>query len=224
MNQKLEKLKYKKSENPKEWYNEVIRLAWVIDDSYPIKGMPVYTPYGYKMFKLMMRELENKLEEFGVEEAWFPIAIPKSIFAKESEHIKGFEEEVFWITKGGTKELEEPLALRPTSETEMYYIFSKWIQSYEDLPLKIYMTNTVYRYETKATKALIRGREVLWNEAHTVHRTEEDAREHMFKEARKAYEYVFREVLGLEFLWLRRPEWDKFPGAEETYAADAINS
>ncbi len=219
---KAEKLKTKKEENPKEWYNEVVRLAEIIDDRYPVKGMPVYPPYGYKIFRNIMRILENELEKFGVEPSWFPVLIPKEVFAKESEHIKGFEEEVFWITKGGKNELEEPLALRPTSETEMYYMFAKWIQSYEDLPLKVYMTNTVYRYETKATKALIRGREILWNEAHTVHRTEEDAREHMFNAAKVVYDKIFWDILALPYFWVRRPEWDKFAGAEETYAADAI--
>ena len=127
-NLKAEKLNIRKDENPKEWYNEVLRLAEIIDDRYPVKGMPVYPPYGFKIFKRIMQELERGLESIGVEPSWFPVVIPKSVFAKESEHIKGFEEEVFWITKGGLEDLEEPLALRPTSETEMYYMFAKWIQ------------------------------------------------------------------------------------------------
>jgi len=155
-----------------EWYNRIVREVDIIDDRYPIKGMPIYKSYGYKLVRNILKELEIELEKNGVEPSWFPILIPYEIFKKESEHIKGFENEVFWV--GGKDEKPEYI-LRPTSETEMYYMYSLWIQSYSDLPIKLYMTNTVYRYETKATKPLIRGREILWNEAHTGHSTKEDA-------------------------------------------------
>jgi len=201
-----------------EWYNRIIREADIIDDRYPIKGMPVYKPYGFKLVKNILSELERELERKGIEPSWFPVLIPYEIFKKESEHIRGFEGEVFWV--GGRDEKPEHI-LRPTSETEMYYMYSLWIQSYSDLPIKLYMTNTVYRYETKATKPLIRGREVLWNEAHTGHSTKEDA-ERMINDSIKIYTKLFWEISSVPFLWVIRPVWDKFAGADYTIAADTV--
>jgi len=201
-----------------EWYNKIVREADIIDDRYPIKGMPVYKPYGFKLVRSILEELEKELEKNGVEPSWFPILIPYEIFKRESEHIQGFEEEVFWV--GGKDEKPEYI-LRPTSETEMYYMYPLWIQSHSDLPIKLYMTNTVYRYETKATKPLIRGREILWNEAHTGHATKEDA-ERMINDSIKIYTKLFWEISSIPFLWVLRPSWDKFAGADYTVAADTI--
>ncbi len=203
--------------NFSEWYAKVVREADIIDDRYPVKGMPVYKPYGFKFVKNILQKLSEFLDKEGFEEAWFPVVIPYEIFKKESEHIRGFEEEVFWVMKSE----EEKLILRPTSETEMYYMFSLWIQSYQDLPLKLYMNNTVYRAETKATKPLIRGREILWNEAHTAHRNLIDA-EKMIKKAIEIYSKVFWDINHVPHIWVIRPEWDKFAGAEITYAADTV--
>ncbi|RIB35168.1 MAG: proline--tRNA ligase [Candidatus Nanoclepta minutus] len=207
-----------KNRNFSEWYNEIIRSADIIDDRYPIKGMPVYKPYGFKLVRNIIRNLEKELEKFNIEPAWFPALIHYNIFKKESEHIKGFESEVFWV--GGKDEASE-YVLRPTSETEMYYMYPLWIKSYSDLPIKLYMTNTVYRYETKATKPLIRGREVLWNEAHTGHSTKEDA-ERMINDSIKIYTKIFWEICSVPFVWTVRPSWDKFAGADYTKAADTI--
>jgi len=206
-----------KENNFSEWYNEIIRKADIIDDRYPVKGMPVYKPYGYKIVLGILRTLESFLEEEGFESVWFPILIPYEIFSKESKHIKGFEEEVFWVLE----ENQKRLILRPTSETEMYYMFSLWVQSYQDLPIKYFMTNTVYRYETKATKPLIRGREILWNEAHTVHRTKEEAEE-MIKKSMEIYSRLFWDVCSIPHIWVIRPQWDKFAGADYTIAADTV--
>ncbi len=206
-----------KENNFSEWYNEVIRKADIIDDRYPIKGMPVYKPYGYKIVLGILRMLEGLLEEEEFEPIWFPILIPCEIFSKESKHIKGFEEEVFWVLEGDQKRL----ILRPTSETEMYYMYSLWIQSYQDLPIKYFMTNTVYRYETKATKPLIRGREILWNEAHTAHRTKEEAKK-MIKKSIDIYLKLFWEICSIPHIWIIRPQWDKFAGADYTIAADTV--
>ncbi len=210
-----------KEEEFSTWYNTIVRVADIIDDRYPIKGMPVYKTYGYRLVKNILSLLELELEKKDILPAWFPVLIPESIFKRESEHIRGFEGEVFWITRGGLEELEEKYVLRPTSETEMYFMYSKWIRSYRDLPLKIYMTNTVYRYETKATKPLIRGREILWNEAHTAHRDKEDA-ENMIKESMEIYGKLFWDYGLVPYIWLKRPEWDKFAGADYTIAADTI--
>jgi prolyl-tRNA synthetase len=167
--------------------------------------------------------LESELEKEDFEPYWFPILIPYDIFKRESEHIKGFESEVFYVTPSKPIEEEKEIKyiLRPTSETEMYYMFSLWIRSYRDLPLLTYMTNTVYRYETKATKPLIRGRELLWNEAHTVHKDLDDA-EKMIKKSMEIYSKVFWDHLSVPHIWVKRPDWDKFAGADYTLAADTV--
>jgi len=212
-----------KNSNFSEWYNNIVRISEIIDDRYPIKGMPVYYPNGYFTIRKILNILEDELEKNGFEPYWFPILIPYEIFKRESEHIKGFESEVFYVTPSKPIEEEKDIKyiLRPTSETEMYYMFSLWIRSYRDLPLLTYMTNTVYRYETKATKPLIRGREILWNEAHTVHKDLDDA-ERMIKKSIEIYSKVFWDHLSLPHIWIRRPNWDKFAGADYTLAADTI--
>ena len=149
------------------------------------------------------------------------MVIPEDLFKKESEHLKGFEGEVFWITRGGETELPRKLVLRPTSETAMYPIFAYWIRSHADLPLKVHQTVTIYRYETKATRPLFRMREFIWNEAHTAHRTWEEAEE----QVRKAVE-IYKRILnrvGVSYLLVKRPEFDKFAGAVYSLAFDAWN-
>ena len=214
------KFEIDKEKNFSEWYNEILKLGEIVDIRYPIKGMPIYLRNGAFVLREMLRLLEKELEKTGHFSLLFPVVIPISLFKKESEHIKGFEGEVFWIEKGGFDKLEEPLVLRPTSETPMYYMFSLWIRSKSDLPFKTYQTNQVYRYETKQTKPLIRGREIYWNEAHTAHATKEDALRQI-KESMDIYSKLFNK-LSLFFIWIKRPEWDKFAGAEFTLAADSI--
>ncbi|MEO2154366.1 MAG: proline--tRNA ligase [Nanoarchaeota archaeon] len=209
-----------KEKNFSEWYSEILKFAEIVDIRYPVKGMPVYLKNGYLALRKMLRLLEDKLDKKGHFPTAFPVVIPESIFKKESEHIKGFEEEVFWVTKGGLEELDEYLALRPTSETPMYYMFALWVRSKSDLPLKTYQTNQVYRYETKQTKPLIRGREIYWNEAHTAHATKEEAL-NQIRESIEIYNELFDD-LAIPVIWLKRPEWDKFAGAEFTLAADSI--
>jgi len=212
-----------KNSNFSDWYNNIIRISKIIDDRYPVKGMPVYYSNGYFAIRKILSILENELEKNEFEPYWFPILIPYEIFKRESEHIKGFESEVFYVTPSKPVEEEKEIKyiLRPTSETEMYYMFSLWIKSYRDLPLLTYMTNTVYRYETKATKPLIRGREILWNEAHTAHKDLDDA-ERMIKKSMEIYSKIFWDHLSIPHIWVKRPDWDKFAGADYTLAADTI--
>jgi prolyl-tRNA synthetase len=212
-----------KNSNFSDWYNNIIRISKIIDDRYPVKGMPVYYSNGYFAIRKILSILENELEKNEFEPYWFPILIPYEIFKRESEHIKGFESEVFYVTPSKPLEEEKEIKyiLRPTSETEMYYMFSLWIKSYRDLPLLTYMTNTVYRYETKATKPLIRGREILWNEAHTAHKDLDDA-ERMIKKSMEIYSKIFWDHLSIPHIWVKRPDWDKFAGADYTLAADTI--
>jgi len=126
--------------------------------------MPVMRPYGYYMHNAIMKLVEKEWEDLGTQLCQFPALIPESFLSREQEHVRGFEKECFWVMKGGLNELEERLALRPTSETAMYFMFSKWIRSYRDLPLQIHQSCAVYRYETKDTTPLIRIREIHWNE------------------------------------------------------------
>lgn len=177
-----------------EWYAEVLRSAEIMDVRYPVKGMYVWLPYGFEIRQRVVEKLRRKLRETGHEEVLFPTLIPETQLKKESEHIAGFEDEVYWVTHGGLKELDEKLALRPTSETAIYPMFALWIRSHADLPLKIFQIVNTFRYETKHTRPLIRMREITtFKEAHTAHATEEEAEEQV-KEAVEIYSSFFDEL------------------------------
>ncbi len=207
-------------ENFAEWYLEVVRKCGVVDQRYPVKGFPVYLPNGMFMIKKITSMLEEELEKRGHEPYNFPVLIPEENLEKEKEHVKGFEKEVFWVTHAGLDKLDRKLFLRPTSETAIYPMFSLWIQSWKDLPLRLYQSVQVYRYETKMTKPLIRGREFFWIETHTAHRSWEDA-EKQTRDDMEVTEKVLGEI-GIPFKVLQRPEWDKFPGADHSYAYDTV--
>lgn len=203
------------------WYDRILVEADVMDKRYPVKGMPIFTTYGYHMHCQIMEILEREWSKQKIDKVQFPILIPKEFFEKEADHVAGFTPEVFWVTKGGEKELEAPAALRPTSETAMYSMFSIWVRSFRDLPLKIHQTCTVYRYETKDTMPLIRAREIHWNEAHTCHATEAEALENL-EAAWRSYLYLINDCLGVFGVRIRRPEWDKFAGATHTDVLDCV--
>jgi len=211
----------KKDENFSKWFDEVIFNAEIVDNRYPIKGFAVYKSWGARIVRKIIEMLEKRLEETGHTPMLFPVAISEDSFRKEAEHIKGFMSEVFWITHAGERELKKRMLLRPTSETAMYPMFAQWIRSHADLPLKIFQSVFVYRYETKATRPLFRMREFLWNEAHTVHRSWDEA-ERQVNEAIKIYDELFKR-LGLAYYILRRPDFDKFAGAVYSIAFDAWN-
>ncbi len=209
-----------KEEDFSEWYNEILQTAEIMDVRYPVKGLYVWFPFGFAIRRYVYDLLRSLLDR-DHEEALFPLLIPKSEFMKEAEHIKGFENEVYWVTKGGANELDVPLVLRPTSETAIYPIFKLWIRSHADLPIKIYQIVNTFRYETKHTRPLIRLREITsFKEAHTAHTTWEEA-EKQVKDAIKLYKEFFTR-LGIPHLITRRPEWDKFPGARYTIAFDTL--
>ena len=206
--------------NFSEWFHNILEDAELMDARYPVKGMSVWLPRGFKIRKYSLELLQKLLDEEH-EETLFPMLIPESELAKEAIHVKGFEEEVYWVTKGGLRELNEQLALRPTSETAMYPMFSLWVRSHMDLPIKVYQTVNTFRYETKHTRPLIRVREITtFNESHTVHATEEEAEEQV-KTGIKIYKEFF-DSLGIAYSISKRPEWDKFPGSKYTMAFDTI--
>lgn len=206
--------------NFSEWYNDILWQAEIMDVRYPVKGLYVWFPHGFAIRKAtyaILRELLDKDHE----ETLFPLLIPEHEFMKEAEHIKGFEEEVYWVTHGGTSKLDVPLALRPTSETAIYPMYALWVRSHADLPIKLYQIVNTFRYETKHTRPLIRLREITsFKEAHTVHATWEEA-ESQVKDAIELYR-AFYELLCVPVIVSRRPEWDKFPGADYTIATDVI--
>lgn len=204
-----------------EWYNEIIEKAEILDIRYPVKGLYVWFPYGFTLRNNVLGIIRRLLNERNHQEALFPLLIPEQEFAKEAKHIRGFEDEVYWVTHGGLDELNVRLALRPTSETAIYPMFAVWIRSHRDMPLKVYQVVSTFRYETKHTRPLIRLREITtFKEAHTAHATRGDA-EAQVEEAIHVYKEFF-DALGVPYTISRRPDWDKFPGAEYTLAFDTI--
>jgi prolyl-tRNA synthetase len=205
-----------------EWFDWVLREAELYDyGRYPVKGFGVWMPYGFKLRKHVIDLMRSLLDSTGHEEILLPLLIPEDLLAKESEHVRGFEDQVFWVTHGGLDPLEVKLALRPTSETSLTYMESFWIKSYKQLPKKYYQVVSIFRYETKATRAMLRVREVsTFKEAHTVHEDFRDS-ERQVSEAVGIYSKFF-DLLGIPYVVSRRPDWDKFPGALYTIAFDTL--
>ena len=212
--------KIKKNEDFNEWYNEIVELTELCDKRYPIKGMNIWRPYGWKLMNNVDRLIRNEMEYTNHQEVYFPLLIPESFFKKEEERIEGFGSEVYWITHAGTNELEERWLLRPTSETAMYPIFSLWIRSHSDLPLKTFQIVNTFRYETKQTRAFIRVREIHFFEAHTCHKDFNGA-EGQIEEDKEIAER-FLKKLSLPYLLSKRPDWDKFAGAFYTISIDVL--
>jgi len=214
-------MKNKKNENFSEWFTEITQEAELCDLRSEIKGMVVNMPWAVMTMKKMYAIYEAELERRGHRPALFPALIPESLLNKESEHVEGFVANVLWVTHGGDKKLEEKYALRPTSETIIYKMYSLWIQGLKDLPLKIYQSCQVWRYETSATRPFIRGREFWWIEAHDAFATREQA-EQQVRDDMEMTELIMHQQFGIPFMFFQRPQWDKFPGAENTYAADCL--
>ena len=212
----------KKNENFSEWFTQLIQECELADLRYNIKGFLVFQPWSVLSMEKMYKYLEEVLQKKGHKPYWFPTVIPESNFKKEASHVKGFTPEVFWVTHGGTKKLEEPLALRPTSETAFYQMFNLWIRSYNDLPFKTYQRGSVFRHETKATRPFLRSRECHWIETHCAHASEKDAFKQVEEDMQTTKEFM-HDILGIPFMFFERPAWDKFPGAHRTFAADALN-
>ncbi len=202
------------------WYNELLWRAEIMDVRYPVKGLYVWYPFGFALRRNVYGELRALLDVDHAE-ALFPLLIPETELAKEGEHIKGFEDEVYWVTHGGLSPLEVKLALRPTSECAIYPMYHLWVRSHADLPLRVYQIVNTFRYETKHTRPLIRLREITsFKEAHTVHATWEDAEAQVH--AALALYQRFYATLCVPVIVSKRPDWDKFPGADYTIAVDTI--
>ncbi|MCX8158805.1 MAG: proline--tRNA ligase [Candidatus Pacearchaeota archaeon] len=221
-NDKGKGISVKKNENFSEWYTEVVQKCELADIRYNVKGFIVFQPWSVLAMEKMYDYLERTLQRKNHKPYWFPTLIPEANLKKESAHVMGFTPQVFWVSEAGDTKLDERLALRPTSETAFYQMFSLWIRSYKDLPFKTYQRANVFRYETRATRPFMRSREFHWIEAHCAHASEEDAMRQVYEDMETTKE-VLHDVFGLPFIFFERPAWDKFPGAHRTFAADVLN-
>ncbi len=231
-----------KEEDFNAWYPFIVEAAELVDKRYPIKGMDVWRPYGWKAMKLIDQLTHNEMERTDHEEVNFPLLIPENLLDKENALVAklklareegvdpddlrvevdeaGFKKEVYWVKNAGENDLEIPMFLRPTSETAMYTMFPLWIRSHKDLPLKIYQMVNTFRYETKQTRSFIRVREIHFFEAHTAHADEECA-SRQIKQDLEIVDNLMHD-LCLPVIKAKRPVWDTFPGAWYTIAIDAI--
>ena len=201
------------------WYVDVVRKAELADDA-PVRGCKVVRPYGFGLWERMVAELDARIKATGVENAAFPLLIPKSMFAKEAEHIEGFAPEVAWVTRGGNKELEEPLAIRPTSEAIICPMFARWVSSYRDLPILINQWGNVVRWEERP-RAFLRTSEFYWQEGHTCHETEAQADERA-RQMLEVYRRFLEETLAIPTVPGVKTESEKFAGALRTYTVEAM--
>ncbi|HUE96758.1 MAG TPA: proline--tRNA ligase [Longimicrobiaceae bacterium] len=221
------------SEDFSAWYNEIVLRAELADHS-PVRGCMVIRPYGYRLWELMRDQLDRRFRETGHQNAYFPLFIPQSFLSREAEHVEGFAKEMAIVTHtrltasgaGGAlvpdpaSQLEEPLIVRPTSETIIYSMFAKWVQSYRDLPLLINQWANVVRWEMR-TRLFLRTTEFLWQEGHTAHATSEEAEE----EARRmlgVYREFMENYMAMAVLTGRKSTAEKFPGALHTYTCEAL--
>jgi prolyl-tRNA synthetase len=201
------------------WYNETVLRAELADYS-PVRGCMVIRPRGYGIWERMQQQLDSQFKETGHENAYFPLLIPESFMRKEAEHVEGFAPELAIVTHGGGKKLEEPLVIRPTSETIIYAMFAKWLQSYRDLPLLINQWANVVRWEMR-TRLFLRTLEFLWQEGHTAHATESEAEE----ETRKmlnVYRDFMETYMAMPVITGIKTDSEKFAGALRTYGCEAM--
>ncbi len=202
------------------WYQEVIAGAEMADNG-PARGTMVIRPWGYGIWELMQAELDRRIKEAGAENAYFPLFIPESFLKLEAEHVEGFAPELAVVTHGGGKELEEPLVVRPTSETVINSFFSKWIQSHRDLPLLINQWANVVRWELRP-RLFLRTTEFLWQEGHTAHATEDDARAYALRILNDVYLSTMVGALSMPVLTGHKTARERFAGAARTWTCEGM--
>ena len=202
-----------------QWYTDVVKKTELVDYG-PVKGTMVIRPYGYGIWENIQSQLDARFKATGHQNAYFPMLIPLSLLQKEAEHVEGFAPEVALVTKAGSDDLAEPIVIRPTSETIICSMYSKWIKSYRDLPYKYNQWANVVRWE-KTTRPFLRTSEFLWQEGHTVHATEEEAQKETI-DMLYLYRDFAREVLALPVYVGQKSEKEKFAGAVATYGMEAM--
>ena len=210
----------KKSENFSEWYTQAV-LKSELADYAPMKGCIIFREYSYAIWEKIQQIFDKRIKEIGHKNAYFPVFIPESLLRKEAEHFEGFVPECAWVTIGGNSQLEERLAVRPTSETIIYAMYAKWVRSWRDLPIKLNQWCNIVRWETKATKPFIRTREFLWQEGHTAHATKEEADQEVM-EILGIYKDLMENYLAIPVLTGRKSENEKFAGALYTTTLEAL--
>ena len=211
----------RKSEDFSGWYNDVVRKAELADYT-PVRGCMVIRPYGYALWEAIRDALDGMIKETGHQNMYFPLLIPESLLMKEAEHVEGFAPEVAWVTRGGGKELAEPLAIRPTSEVIIGTLYRDWIKSHRDLPVLINQWCNVMRWEMR-TRLFLRTAEFLWQEGHTFHATHQEAAEEVDRML-DCYRALAEDWLAIPVLKGRKTEEEKFPGAEYTTSIEALMS
>lgn len=202
-----------------KWYQDVIREAQLADSA-PVRGCMIIRPYGYSIWENIKADLDIRFKETGHKNAYFPLLIPESFFKKEAEHVEGFAPELAIVTHGGGKKLEEPLVIRPTSETIINYMFSKWINSYRDLPMLLNQWANVVRWEMRP-RAFLRTTEFLWQEGHTAHANEKEAREETLRML-NVYTDFAQNVAAIPVIPGRKTDREKFAGAVDSYTIEAM--
>lgn len=202
-----------------QWYTDVVTKTELVDYG-PVKGTMVIRPYGYEIWENIQNYLNKEFKKEGVKNAYFPMFIPESFLKREAEHVEGFAPEVAVVTYAGGKELDEKLVVRPTSETIICEMYSKWINSYRDLPVKMNQWCNIVRWE-KTTRPFLRTSEFLWQEGHTVYSTAEGAKEDALRML-DVYRRLGEECLAIPFFTGKKTESEKFPGALETYTIEAM--
>ena len=207
------------SEDFNEWYTDIIQQAQLADYS-PVKGTMVIRPYGYSLWEGVQAYLDKKFKETGHENAYFPLFIPNSFIQKEAEHVEGFSPELATVTHAGGKELEEPLVVRPTSETIINHMFAKWIKSHRDLPMLINQWANVVRWEMR-TRLFLRTSEFLWQEGHTAHKTQEEATSEALQML-DIYAEFAENAAGVSVVKGIKSANERFAGATTTYSIEAM--
>jgi len=208
-----------RSENFSQWYTDVVTMADLMDYA-PVRGCMALKPYGFGIWELLRKELDIRFEETGHENVSMPLLIPESLLLKEAEHVEGFAPEVAWVTHGGGELLQERLAVRPTSEVLFCAMYSKWVQSWRDLPMKYNQWCSVMRWE-KSTRPFLRTSEFLWQEGHTVHATPEEAQEETLLML-EVYRRFAQEVAAIPVYCGKKSDKEKFAGAQATYSIEAM--
>src|SRR5688500_915289 len=193
------------------WYQHVISKAELADNG-PVRGTMVIRPTGYAIWERMQREVDDRIKATGAQNAYFPLFIPESYLRREAEHVEGFSPELAVVTHGGGKELEEPVVVRPTSETIINSFFAKWVQSYRDLPLLVNQWANVVRWELRP-RLFLRTTEFLWQEGHTAHATAEEAHEYALRILRDTYEATMCDAMAIPTYVGRKTARERFAGA-----------
>ncbi|MDQ1446179.1 MAG: prolyl-tRNA synthetase [Acidimicrobiaceae bacterium] len=209
-----------RAEDFPRWYQDVVAKAELAENG-PVRGTMVIRPWAYAVWEFVQAELDRRIKDAGVRNAYFPLFIPEEFLRKEAEHVEGFSPELAVVTHGGGKELEEPVVVRPTSETIINHYFAKWVQSYRDLPLLLNQWANVVRWELRP-RLFLRTTEFLWQEGHTCHATEQDARDYSVHILRHVYEETMRDVLAIPVLAGRKTAGERFAGATNSWTCEGM--